>query len=207
MTGLAVERIKAGIRAATDRLGRRKSQPVPQLLMRYPHSISPCAGKLPEDYRLRTYQERDAEGWVALLNANGQLGEWNREKIQAELDGDLVEGTQFFVVAGRQIVATAGVYDRELGGEKCWEIGWVASHPEHWGRGLGRQVTAAAVGEALGLSRRPIVLRTDDFRLPALKVYLRLGFAPDYDHASYPKRWQAIFHELGEDYAVLAGGS
>jgi mycothiol synthase len=66
---------------------------------------------------------------------------------------------------------------------------------------LGGRVTAAAVEIALGLPLRPIVLRTDDYRIPAIKVYLKLGFVPTYDHLSYPDRWQAIFLALGENYA------
>jgi hypothetical protein len=41
---------------------------------------------------------------------------------------------------------------------------------------------------------------TDDHRLPALKVYLGLGFRPDLGHPSYAERWERLFAQLGERY-------
>jgi mycothiol synthase len=109
---------------------------------------------------------------------------------------------QFFAASGAQLAACAGVHDAVIDGVEYWEIGWVASHPAHRGRGLGGQVTAAAVGHALALGGRPVVLRTDDFRLPAIKVYLQLGFVPLFDHPSYPERWRLIASRLGPGYEV-----
>lgn len=202
-----MERIKTCIQALRGRLSGGEKESLPQLLMRYPHQIAPLTGKLAKGYILRTYQKGDEESWVELLNANGQLGTWDRMRVEEQLHGDLVEGNQFFVVAANQIVALASVYDRKLEEVACWEIGWVASHPQHRGKGLGRHITAAAVEAALSLSVRPVVLRTDDFRIPAIKVYLKLGFVPDCNHASYPKRWQTIFADLGDGYASFDPGA
>jgi mycothiol synthase len=139
---------------------------------------------------------------MALLNANGQLGKWDLDRVRREIDGSLVIKGQQFALCGDEIVAAAGVYDRHRGGKDAWEIGWIASHPGHRGRNLGGQVTARALAVALQLGPRPIYLLTDDFRLPALKVYLKLGFVPDMGHPSYAGRWQAIFERLGESYAT-----
>ena len=179
--------------------------PLPQLLMWYAPPEGPVLGDLAAGYRLRTYAAGDEAGWAALLEANGQLGSWDEGRARQELDQGLVQQAQFFVAAGESLVSTTGVYDRLLTGKPCWEIGWVAVHPAHQGKALGPQVVGAAVRAALALPRRPIGLRTDDFRLPAIKVYLRLGFVPDGEHPSYPGRWQAIFAQLGEEYARFAG--
>lgn len=173
----------------------------PQLVMWYPHTQSPDLGALPCGYQRRAFRPGDEHGWVALLNANGQLGQWDLERIRREIAGQLVLTGQRFVLCGDEIVAAAGVYDRQREGKDAWEIGWIACHPEHRGRNLGGQVTSGAVAVALKLSRRPIYLLTDDFRLPALKVYLKLGFVPDMQHPSYAERWQGIFGRLGESYA------
>ena len=65
---------------------------------------------------------------------------------------------------------------------------------------------ALHVGLAEGRSRA--FLRTDDFRVPALKTYLRLAFEPVISHDSHPGRWRMILDELSwpESFeAVLAG--
>lgn len=168
--------------------------------MWYPHHESPPSGELEEGYGLRPYQVGDDERWLGLLSANGQLGTWDADRLERDLKGHLVRGTPLLVLHGEQVVAAAGVYDRLVAGVMSWEIGWVVCHPEHSGKGLGRCATAAAVQVALALERRPIVLRTDDHRIPALKSYLRLGFVPEYGHPSYPPRWQALFAELGQEF-------
>jgi len=178
-----------------------KKDNLPQLRMRYPLSVPPQAGPLEAGYGLRAFRPGDEAGWVELLNANRELGEWNSERIAGVLSSGLM--AQFFAVAGAKLAACAGVHDTQLDGMGYWEIGWVAAHPEHRGRGLGQQVTAAAVGAALALPPRQIILRTDDFRLPALKVYLRLGFTPLYDHPSYAERWRLIMARLGKGYASV----
>lgn len=192
--------IRVFIREIRKKLSGDKEESPPQLVMWYRNATPPDPGPFAEGYRIRTYQKGDEEGWMELLNANGQLGTWDREKIQRELDGELVKEAQFFAVCGEQIVATAGVYGRSWNGADAWEVGWVATHPDHLGRNLGGQVTAAAVEAALQQLPRPIFLRTDDFRIPALKVYLRLGFVPDYQHSSYAGRWSEIFTALGTQY-------
>lgn len=182
-----------------------KKENLPQLRMGYQPAIPPAVDGIPAGYRLRSYEAGDEQGWVELLNANAELGEWNLERVRGILAGGL-QG-QFFVAAGPQLAACAGVHDALLDGVAYWEIGWVASHPGHRGRGLGAQVTAAALAHALTLPTRPIVLRTDDFRLPAIKVYLKLGFTPLFDHSSYPERWRLIASRLGPRYEIGLPGT
>lgn len=177
-----------------------KKESFPQLRMSYTPAALPRVAELPAGYQFRTFLTGDEQGWVELLNANGELGEWNLERVAGVLGGGLKK--QFFATTEAQLVACAGVHDAVLDGVEYWEIGWVASHPAHRGKGLGGQVTAAALGYALTLPPRPIILRTDDFRLPAIKVYLQLGFAPLFDHPSYPERWRLITSRLGPEYQV-----
>lgn len=171
---------------------------LPQLLMWYPHLKPPDPGELAAGYRIRAFRPGDEQGWIELLNATAELGQWDRARLQREIEGPLLR--EFFALAEEAIVAAAGVYARQREGEEAYEIGWVACHPAHRGRHLGAQVTAAAVRAALALPRRPIFLLSDDFRMPALKVYLKLGFVPDYQHPSYADRWERIFAALGEEY-------
>ena len=63
------------------------------------------------------------------------------------------------------------------------EVGWVAVVPHMQGRRLGSVVTQAVIGEAEERGRREVFLRTDDWRLPAVVSYLRLGFRPWFDRA------------------------
>ena len=171
----------------------------PQLILWYGREAAPPLPEI-EGCRLRTYQPGDEEGWLALLQANGELGRWDRERL-----ADVLEGTrvQLFVECEGQIVACTGCNDRARELRPCWEIGWVAVHPNFQGRGLSKLIVAAAVAQAKALGPRPIYLLTDDFRIPALRCYLKLGFLPNNGHPSYPRRWADIFAGLGAEYQGL----
>ena len=79
------------------------------------------------------------------------------------------------------------------------ELGWVVSDPDHRGRRLGRWVCAAVVKRFLECGNCSISLRTDDFRLPAIRVYLELGFVPIIDGPDMQGRWQTVCGRLGVD--------
>ena len=95
--------------------------PLPQLILWYGRETAPA---LPEmaDYRLRTYQPGDEEGWLSLLQANGELGRWDRQRLEDVLEGTRV---QLFIEYKRQIVACAGCNDRtrHRATGDVWEIG------------------------------------------------------------------------------------
>ena len=175
---------------------RRKKAPPPQLIMWYLHAEAPDLIEV-ATCQVRTYQPGDEEGWLALLQANGELGVWDHERLEGVLADTHI---QLFVECEGQIAACTGVNDRVRDMGACWEIGWVAVHPAFQGRGISKLITGAAVARALKMAPRPIYLLTDDFRLPALRCFLKLGFTPDNSHPSYPIRWQEIFAGLGEDY-------
>lgn len=184
-----------------NRLAGNQKEPAPQLIMYYTKSQGPHERPLPQGYSMRSYRPGDEDAWAELLQINGQLGTWNRDRVEAQLEGNLVVEAQNFVVYNGQLVATSGLYARLRQGTAHWEIGWIAVHPDHQGKGLGREVVGATVRAARSLHDHPVFLLTDHFRIAALKLYLKLGFVPDYKHPSYRGRWQAIFSQLGEDYA------
>lgn len=186
---------------------RRCGEVLPQLRMVYTGPGSPDPGPpLVAPYRLRPYRPGDESAWIALLNGDGrrELGAWTPERLRVEILSHLVTGTQHFVWSGDTAAAGAGVYERS---PSCWEVGWVATLWQHRGRGLGRRVTAAAVAAALGLPSRPIFLFTDDFRLPAIRLYLDIGFLPDCIHPSHSDRWGAVFDQLGPRYGPVRSRS
>jgi mycothiol synthase len=168
----------------------------PRERLRDPPTVAVASG-----YALRTYEPGDEPGYAYLMERAG-FGEWDRERIEA-MKSVVIPGGLFLVVDGAEgnIVSTAGAHHRPcprhpLGGE----LGWVATDPAHRGRGLGAAASGAAVARFLGACYERIYLKTDDFRAPAIKLYVKMGFVPYLFSADMPGRWKAIAEGLGFAY-------
>lgn len=177
-------------------------KPVPitdQLHMIWPERLlhSPPTPTLPAGYALRQYRGEDEDKHAALMRKAG-FEQWNESLLQSMLRM-LIPGGLFVVEheASREIVATAmAVHRPTLLHPQGGELGWVAAHPEHRGKGLGLAVSATAVNHFLGAGYTRIYLCTDDWRLAAIKTYLKLGFEPFYHGPGAEARWAKILPTL-----------
>ena len=59
-----------------------------------------------------------------------------------------------------------------------------------------RAVCAAVVARFLQAGYERIYLKTDDWRLPAIKVYLQLGFVPFLFTMGMEERWKTVCAKL-----------
>jgi mycothiol synthase len=83
-----------------------------------------------------------------------------------------------------------------LEGGRSGNVHYVATHPDHRGKGLGRIVTVRVLQHLATLGLEDAFLLTDDYRLPALRLYLRLGFVPRYHDQTHEGRWSLLFPQL-----------
>ena len=173
--------------------------PYRQLQMYWPPEkrTGPPKPHVPAGYELRCFGQGDQTGCLELMNKAGF--KWDRQQFVASLRTVLPEG-MFVVVhkASGRIVATARAEHKpneqhSFGGE----LGWVAGDPEHKGKGLGAAVTAAATARLIQAGYKDIYLSTDDWRLPAIKSYLKVGFKPIIPGPDTAKRWKAVCEKLG----------
>jgi mycothiol synthase len=181
------------------------SESRPQLQMLWPESLlhTQPEPRLYPDYELRIFDPaRDLDAYLALVHEAG-FTDFDTARVEACLQRVLPDG--FFLIDHRPtnaVVATAMATHNPTplhpyGGE----LGWVAGSPAHSGEGLGKAVCAAVVRRFLSAGYRRIYLLTDDFRLPALSVYLKLGFVPLLFEETMAARWQAICDALAWPYA------
>lgn len=151
---------------------------------------------LPEGYRMRTYQPGDEEEFVALMHAAG-FGNWTEQTLKDTLLKVLPKGL-FLVVApdGALAATTMATHcpaeHHPFGGE----LGWVGASPAHQGKHLGRAVCLATLRRYARAEYTRIYLRTDDWRLPAIKTYFGIGFQPFFHLPDMPERWRAVCEKL-----------
>lgn len=192
-------------RAAT---GTAREQAQPQLHMKRRLTALPALA-LPRAYRLRSLTPGDRAAWAALLQQNGELGEWDEERAAPFFAPDSpmpLDGSFFITADDGTPVATAQLHlHRDDEYAPMPELGWVAADPDHRGRRLGLLACLAVLRHASDTGYDELFLRTDDHRLPAIVTYLRLGFEPWMYDPSAPARWRAIQRAIEESKAPGRG--
>lgn len=174
-----------------------------QLQMVWPERLlhAPPVVQLPPAYHIRTYHPGDEPRFYEVMALSGWPG-WDDQRLQPWMARILPEG--WFMAIHTQsdtIVASAmAVHSHDALHPFGGELGWVASDPAHAGQGLGGSVCAAVTARLLAGSYRNIHLYTEDWRLPALKTYLKLGYVPFLFAPDMPHRWRAICAQLGWPY-------
>ena len=107
----------------------------------------------------------------------------------------------FFVVehlpTGTVVAAsTAAVYPKAQHPDGH-SLQWVVAHSHHRKTGAGQATVAAVTGLLADSAPNYSYLSTDDFRLPAISIYLKLGWQPLLFQDDQISRWGRIFGILG----------
>lgn len=152
-----------------------------------------------KEFVLRNFTTDDRAAYIELMR-NAGFSYWNDQVLQNLLSKILPNGI-FLLTDGNKLIATASalhspIADHPFGGE----MGWVAVHPEYRGRKLSEIVCNAAISRLLAAGYQHIYLLTDDYRIPAIKTYFKLGFEPFYNDENTRKRWQTVKEQLIKTY-------
>jgi len=170
-----------------------------QLQMIWPEGrqVTWAARQVPAGYLLRGFRDGDEEAYIALMRSAG-FDTWNRDNLDLIVEIAGPNGIVFAEhAASTRLAATAmGWYKPTAIFADGYEMGWVAADPAHRGKGLGQLVVSAVTRALLGHGARRIFLLTDDWRLPAIKGYLKTGYVPLYHKADMETRWRHVFGEL-----------
>ena len=169
-----------------------------QLMMQA--KIKEC--KFPEFYDDITYRRfngtpEDIDTWVDICR-NGLGSETDgREKYDNCMLGrrGYKPSDTFFVLKDGCPVATvtAVVYEDD----KMGYLHMVGSKPECRGLGIGNYMNEIANAEFYSRGCEAAYLTTDEFRVPAIKSYLKAGYLPvEYD-TGMKERWEAWLSEHG----------
>jgi mycothiol synthase len=177
-------------------------------------ALEPAVATLPAGYRFRTYRPGDEAGWAALMNT-GQMGEWSVERTREQLTGcpwPQFDPAGLYLVTHRPAQPPAEPPAQppaeQIAGSACaWLIDpaervtgtlhMVCVLPEHRGAGLSLPVCLAVLHRFRERGFRRVRLSTHEWRLGAIKTYLRLGFRPLYRHPMHPQQWPAVAQALG----------
>ena len=170
----------------------------PQLEMLLAPLAAQSEVALADGYCLRSYRNGDVGAWGTLISEciGGQYDEAAcRESLLMDT-GQFAPEDLYFAVRDDEIVGTACALRKFAPEAGPGYLHMVAVTPAHRGHHLGRALVVAALQRFHALGYREVTLNTDDFRLPAIRTYLDLGFRPVFSHDSHPARWQEVYAKL-----------
>ncbi len=154
--------------------------------------------ELPEGYGLRSYQEGDDVHWANIISDSFGGRERTAEDTRNEITGrDVFVPDGLYFVTHQDIpVGTACAWRQSVDEKDVGYVHMVGVLGEHTGHKLGKWVSLAVLYYFRDNGFSCSMLDTDDFRIPAIKTYLNLGFVPVYVDDTQPERWVEILNKL-----------
>jgi mycothiol synthase len=180
----------------------------PQLLMRLPAlSDLPPARSLSPGFVVRLAVPADY-GQLAELLAEAYGDTWDAERVAGEFSLDNGVEAIYLVASvfgqggpeGRlppgEIVATAAARYLPDRYPNAGYVHYVGVRVSERGKRLGEVVTRRVLVHFADAGLDQAVLETDDFRLPAVRTYLRLGFVPEPRAPGDAVRWSKVLRNV-----------
>lgn len=165
--------------------------------MRYPNLANLPELVLPEGFVLRSLTANDLSELACLLAASFPELIWTPQKAHEALFADLtVKETLVLIEEATGVfaaTASARLLPERFPG--AGYLHWVGAHQSFRGKGLGRLITLAVLHKFREMGCTSAVLETQDFRLPALQTYFKLGFEPEHYDDTHPARWQMVLSQ------------
>jgi mycothiol synthase len=170
-----------------------------QLEMRRAHLDGLPALQPPPGCLLRSYRPGDETHWARIMNECVGEG-WTPERARRELverPEFRADGCFFAEVAGVP-QGTATAWHSRAAPEGDGYVHMVGVARAARGLGLGMLVTLATLHWFREHGYRGATLNTDDWRLPAIGVYLKLGFQPVLFNEEHERRWREVRARLAQ---------
>ena len=157
---------------------------------------------LPEGVTVRNYNgtPEDTQLWIDMCKC-GILG----ADATVEMFGTLITDDErinpltdvyMFDLDGKTAATITAVIDHE---KKLGTVHMVDSFEWARGRGIGSYMMYVVLTRLVSEGMEWIQLTTDDFRIPAIKSYIRQGFVPVNNDTDMEERWSKILAEIGMD--------
>ncbi len=131
---------------------------------------------LPEGYSFVTHKKKYTEKWLELSELLGKR--WTEEAFEKDMLGGIgiyPEGIFYILDDNSEVVATASGI---VGEDKTGTLHMISMCDKCRGKGMGTVLCSRVVNYLLDMGMKKITLMTNDFRIPAIKIYLNLKFLP-----------------------------
>lgn len=154
----------------------------------------PVLPPLREGCLLRPYEPGDLAALGILLTRSFDET-WDEQHVRETLTDAPDVDTIYVIAHAGTLVATASALMTETGPRSGY-LHWVGADPAFRGQGLGATVSLAVLRRFRELGLRDAMLETQNFRVPAVRSYLRMGFVPESRDVGEQQRWARLLPQL-----------
>lgn len=171
-----------------------------QLIMRWKNDGKKVPElQIPKNCRIVNFTELDGamDKWLDIVQYGLSEGKKDADFYHTAMTSRLCyeENKCFFLLENEIAVATITVicdYEKKEG-----YIHMVACREESRGKGYGTLLSRWALITLKEEGMETAYLTTDDWRIPAIKSYLSIGFKPDISTEDFKERWRKINEQIG----------
>ena len=169
---------------------------LPQLIMRNPDITTLPPLTLPEGFTL--YHHKEDCGMETVWEEIIQSAFGTHFSFDFLIKAGDYHPTHVLYLShnGRPIATASAVEHQNYPGEGWYRM--VGVRADAQGLGAGKKIALAALYALRDRGYKSALLSTDDNRIPAIGLYLSLGFRPLYTHESHKERWEKVLKTVEE---------
>lgn len=168
-------------------------QPLPQLLMIHENLDKLPELTLPEGFTILDHNVVEDTTWERMIEESFSQ-KFSFQDFIVNGDDYAPEHVLYVAKDGEPIATITAIENHLYPGHGWFRM--VATLPKSRGLGAGRIAVHAALLSLRKRGYKSVMLSTDDNRLPALHLYLSMGFKPYCNHESHQARWETVFQNL-----------
>jgi GNAT superfamily N-acetyltransferase len=170
-----------------------------EVFMIRPHLRDIPQVPFPEGFGIRALRTDEGALWTDIQRDAEPFFPVSDELFQDQF-GDYLQNTQWrsYIVAspkGNGVGVISAWFAREFKGQDYGMVHWVATRPAYQGLGLARAALSFTLNQLSQWHERAF-LGTQTERIPAIKLYLDFGFAPDLDPPGAREVWREVAAKL-----------
>jgi mycothiol synthase len=187
------------IKQAPERIFGRSDLEFPHLELIRPDLENLPPIDMAEGFSLRNFQTGDDDKWAEIMTeAFGPF--WNKTGFRRLVKRHFSFAPEriFFACDHGVPVGSAGAFQWPGVSHEIGYIHMVGIKKAYAGKGLGRNLTLACLNYFRNTGCRQAMLQTESYRLPAIKIYLRLGFLPVLANNDQIKIWKEVLRKIGD---------
>jgi len=159
-----------------------------------PGTVAPDS-LLPDEYSFRMYAPGMERDWIRIQNQADDYINVDKNLFEREFGDhrDELSRRMMFLAHNDVLIGSATAWFDDINGEPgTGRLHWVAIVPEFQGRGLAVPMVSRAMALFPALDCSRAYLMTNAVRIPAISLYLKLGFTPVMRNPGEQEAWEKI---------------